>query len=202
MYLSIFYQIMHQSQTATPEKLSSHLFQGLLPGFLRDAQFTAGGRTLWVRGEVSPLQIAPLQFLRVTPPPWCARRSQRRVSPLLPPRWRRPRRWRQPKADGGLIELLILHQQRVAAGGRAEPSPRGGAGGRAGAEGAWASVPVGEGIQQGEVEALSVPNTTVAHVPVAGNCGCRFVFRWDGGDLNAGTLDHSRLGDLEDRRAL
>lgn len=95
--------------------------------------------------------------------------------------------------DGGLVELIILHQQGVAAGGGAQPATGGGAGSGAGAEGTWTTVTVGERVQQGEVEAFSVPPSSTSHVPVVGDVGCRVVFRGDGGDLDAGTFHHTRL---------
>lgn len=124
-----------------------YLLQWCLPGFLRNAELTAAGWSLRVRGGLSTLQVAPLQFLWVTPSARSTGRRQRGVSTLLPTRWGGPWGWWVPKIDAAFVQLLLLHQQRVAAGSGTEPASRGGARGGAGAEGAGASVTISKRIQ-------------------------------------------------------
>lgn len=177
-----------------------HLFKWCLPSFLWDAELTAARLGLWWSDGVPTLQVASLQVVWVAAPTRGTGGGQGGVSPLLTPWGRGPRGRRKPKVDRGFVQLLLLHQQRVAAGGGAEPAAWGGAGGGARAEGAWAFVTVTKGVQQGEVEALSVPSATAAHIPISGNGGCWVIVRGDGGYLDAGTLDHTRLWNLEGRR--
>lgn len=107
------------SNTYNTQTQNLHLFQWRLPGFLWDAELTAAGRSLWLRGGVSTLQVAPLQFLRVAAPPWGTWGSQGGVPAFFTPGGGGPWwRW-EPKINGGLIELLFLDQQGVAAGGGA-----------------------------------------------------------------------------------
>lgn len=177
-----------------------HLFKRCLPGFLWDAELTAARLGLWWSDGVPTLLVASLQVVWVAAPTRGTGGGQGGVSALLTPWGCGPRGWWKPKVDSGFVQLLLLHQQRVAAGGGAQPATWGGAGGGARAEGARAFVTVTKWVQQGEVEALSVPSATAAHIPISGNSGCWVIIRGDGGYLDAGTLDHTRLWNLEEGR--
>lgn len=187
-----------QKKNNNPTTPNFHLLQGRLPGFLRDVELTAAGQRLRLRGGLSALQVASLQVLRVAAPPRDAGRRQRRVPALLSSWGSGPGGRGESETDIGLSELLFLHQQGVAAGRGAEPAAGRRAGGGAGAEGAGEPVAVGERVQQGEVEALPVPAAAAAHVPVAGDGRRRVILRGNGGDLNAGALNHTGLRHLEE----
>lgn len=195
----IFFFIFLNAWTVTPPL---YLPQWCLPGFLWDVELTATGLRRSEVDGISTFEVASRQVLWVTASPWSIGGGQRRVSALLTPggcgSWGR---WVH-KVHRGIVHIFLLHQEGITAGGGAQPPSGRGAGGGTRAWGAGASVPVGEGIQQREVETLSVPATTtpITHIPVPGDSGSRLIFWGDGGYLNTWTLDHTGLGDLKGKR--
>lgn len=179
-----------------------YLPQRCLPGFLWDVELTATGLRRSEVDGISTFEVASWQVLWITASPWSIGGGERCVSALFTPGGCGSWGWWVHKVHCGIVHIFLLHQEGITAGSGAEPPSGRGAGGGTRTWGAGASVPVGKGIQQREVETLSVPatTTTITQIPVPGNSGSWLIFWGDGGYLNTWTLDHTGLGDLKGKR--